>query len=353
MAPSHTVYEYHEDYLLQLAADVHTLGQWVQSSLHAFRAARRATSPAPARLPADTLSAPAPAPKPAPTAAPTPAPTPAPEAPLASPPTAYPTPSPGPEVPSGPQGAAAAAPRPRTSHSTSNLRSHPRTRKPRPPDARPSVTLRYIGTLRNHSRPHPKHIIDVLKCIEGVSLDAVGYTRDHQVVLYPKAPCTVQDLIRKRVSLHSLLNTMFGPADQQVPAFDTGGSSWTKVVIHRAPLPFYKPATSRWSRDPPPAPLPVLYRLGDLADDLCASNGIDRNTVHDLRPLCALEKRNDLFFSSSHLAPQHCSLMLCLSDASAASRLLKHGAIIQNAHCRVTPYRARQPTRRELMPPSS
>lgn len=333
MAPSHTVYEYHEDYLLQLAADVHTLGQWVQSSLRAFRTARRATS-----------ASPAPAPVPATPPTPTPAPMPAPPHVLQLP--AYPTPSPGPEEPSSLPAATVVTPRPHVLRSTPKLRDRPTPRTPRPTDAHPSITLRYIGTLREHKRPHPRYIIDVLKCIEGISLAAVSYTRDHQVVLYPKAPCTVQDLIRKRGALHNLLDTIFGPAGKALPACDDG-SAWTRVVVHRAPLPYYKP------RAAPSFPLPISYRLGDLADDLCASNNVDRNSVHDVRPLCPLDKRDTLFFSSEKDSPQHCSLMLCLSDAAAASRLLKHGAIIQNAHCRVTPYRARQPLRCNPTPPGS
>lgn len=335
MAPSHTVYEYHEDHLLQLAADVHKLGQWVQSSLQAFRTARRATSPSPAPAPA-----PVPAIPPTPTPAPTPAPPPVSQLPV------YPTPSPGPEEPCDLPEATKVTPGPRVPRSTPKPRDRPTPRAPRSTDAHPSITLRYIGTLRGHKRPHPRYIIDVLKCIEGISLAAVSYTRDHQVVLYPKAPCTVQDLIRKQGSLHYLLDSIFGPAGKAPPAFDDG-SSWTRVVVHRAPLPFYKPAAA------PACPLPISYRLGTLAADLCASNNVDRNSVHDVRPLCPQDKRDTLFFSSKEDSPQHCSLMLCLSDAAAAAQLLKHGAIIQNAHCRVTPYRARQSSRCDPPPPGS
>ncbi|EJD38631.1 hypothetical protein AURDEDRAFT_172258 [Auricularia subglabra TFB-10046 SS5] len=339
MAPSHTICEYHEDYLLQLASDIHSLGQWVQSSLLAFRALRRATLQPPALPPPGPTSGTGASP-PSSTGMSPPAPAPAPS--LPTPPPAYPTPSPPPEEPRISMEVTETATKPHAPRSRQKPRSRVQTRTPLPPAMAPCVTLRYIGTLRNRNLPHPRYIIDTLKVISEISIAAIRYTRDHQIVLYPKAPCTVQDLIDKSGSLHSLLNTILGPADKPPPAFDTG-SSWTRVVIHRAPLPVWEPPSSRYN-ETRPLPRPVNCRLGDLVDDLCASNSIDRNSVHDARPLCSLESRDTLFLTSEKRAPQHCSVMICLSNGDTATRLLKHGAFVQGAHCRVTPYRPRRST---------
>lgn len=342
MAPSHTIYECHEDHLLQLASDLHTLGQWVQTSLLAFRATRRAASEVPAQPP--------PAPAPAPASAPTPAPA----APLPTRATAYPTPSPPPEEPSTSSKVGKAVMTARTPHPTPNRppRGTIHTRAPRPPDAAPCVTLRYIGTLRNRKLPHPRYLIDKLKVISEISIAAISYTRDCQLVIYPKAPCTVQDLINKRCSLTSLLQGLLGPADKADPAYDTG-SAWTKLVIHRVPLPVYKPSFGgRWRPSSPPPRLPFNCHLGDLAHDICKTNNIHRDSIHDVRPLCALESRDQLFLSSADDAPQYCSFMICLANSDAAARFLKHGAFIQGALCRVTPYRPRRSTRRPTSPGS-
>ncbi|EJD51171.1 hypothetical protein AURDEDRAFT_159579 [Auricularia subglabra TFB-10046 SS5] len=269
MAPSHTIYDYHEDYLLQLASDIHTLGQWVQSSLLAFRATRCATLQPPALPPPGPTSGTG-------TSSPVPAPAPS----LPTPPPAYPTPSPPPEEPCISVEVTEAATKPHTPRSIRKSRSRAQTRTPLPPATAPCVTLRYFGTLRNRNLPHPRFIIDSLKVISEISIAAVRYTRDHQIVLYPKAPCTVQDLINKSVSLHCQLNSIFGPADKPPPVFDTG-ASWTRVVIHRAPLPVWEPPPLRPNLSAP-LPRPIGCRIGDLADDLCASNNVDRNTIHDM-----------------------------------------------------------------------
>lgn len=279
-------------------------------------------------------------------------PLPLPVPPRVSPTAASPTPSPAPEIRPAPPDVHGDAPPTSAPRPALSTRDRPRKRTPRPPDSPPSVTLRYIGSLRNRELPHPRFIIDKLKCISEISLAAVSYTRDHQLVLYPKAPCTVEDLYKHRNPLTSLLNSILSPADKPPPAFDTG-SSWTRVVVHHAPLPPCKPPYNRFPPKVPDPPLPVSFRLGILVDDLCASNHIDRDSLHDLRALCPLEARDKLFFASEDRAPQHCSLMLCLADSDAATRLLKHGAFVQGAHCRVTLYRLRRSTHKHSTPSGS
>ncbi|EJD44301.1 hypothetical protein AURDEDRAFT_166683 [Auricularia subglabra TFB-10046 SS5] len=328
-APFHTVYQRDEDSILQLAADIHVLGQWVQTALAAFSAERRAerrlwvrefaTCHSPAQPPSSALGA-------APVAAPhsVSSKRPAPSNPVSAP--VLPA-TKSLHVRKNNRPVSSAKPTPANAPAPPTPRATP---QPESPSAQ-RLIVRYNSASSPQSRPHPSKIVQSINSALGSdALAAVSYSRDHQLVLHTKAPYTVQQLLTRDKLVRTTLNSLLYPSTNPKPTatFDTG-ESWAKLVLHQVPLPIW---TSKST---------VTQQLDLLLADLCASNGLDKSTVRRFRTLCPLDDQEKLFRASTDRAPQHVSVLLCSSDHDAASRLVRRGAIIQSAYCRASTFRTR------------
>ncbi|KZV90465.1 hypothetical protein EXIGLDRAFT_720324 [Exidia glandulosa HHB12029] len=314
LAPSHSVCIHHEEYLQQLAFDVLTLGQWVQTALVALRSAQRATSPGASAQP------------------PSEAPTPARHARLLSPPATIPASSPAPEVPSLCS----------TTTAPSSARTSPRTSPHvQPPSSRPAatrstahVTVRLRCLLYEPDRPHPSRVRDALnKALGADTISSLRYSKDNNIILHPKAPYTVQQLLARRTDIQKCLSQLVCYVDDVPAFFDTGGT-WSKLVIHHAPIPV-NPCEPTAKQYP--------HRIfSTLVNDISQSNSIAEDTIRDLRLLCPAKEEKNRFTFSEAEHPHYESILFCIADDGIARRLLETGITIQGAHCRVTPYRPRR-----------
>ncbi|EJD49902.1 hypothetical protein AURDEDRAFT_160925 [Auricularia subglabra TFB-10046 SS5] len=337
-APYYSVSPEHAAPLLQLISDVHTIGRWAQTALLIATCPQvrvASFSMAPLLASGDAAFSlgplhPATAPPPSEPVAPLP-PVAPPAAPLAAPSVAVPVVSP---LPSSPGAATAAPDTPKHKKPTpTSVLTAPQTPRPTPPPESPQsrcLIVRY-DTVDEQRRPHPSKIVRSLNAALGRELlSAVSYTRDNQITLHAKAPHTAQQLISQDKILRNTLNSLLFPNLSTKPSatFDTG-DPWSKVVLHRVPLPVWQTKTT------------VDRQLKALASDLCQSNGLSSNQVRRIRLLCAHGDQEKLLRASSDVAPQHVSLLLCTADQDAAARLLRNGAIIQSAHCRASAYHPR------------
>ncbi|KZV81487.1 hypothetical protein EXIGLDRAFT_779669 [Exidia glandulosa HHB12029] len=308
LAPSHSVRLDHEDCLLQLASDLHTLGLWVQSALTAFRATRRATSAGPVIIPNPTRRASSPVRMP-------------------SPPATRPTPSPAPRH----------SPLPTIVPGASAMTPHQQPVTSPPPDASTRSTtrviVRYPDSLRNCRRPHPVHVVQSLNiCLGKDCVSAISYSRDYHLILHLNAPYTVEHVRSQFNGVTGMLYTLFQPGGagaRVLPAIESD-EPWSKVVLHGVPAPIW---SDNIHYDPNPT---VDAKRKALLEDICHSNGLSRDSVRHWRLLCSRDAEDQLFRKQGSA-----SVLLCLSDAAAASRLLCDGATVQNIRCRASKYRPR------------
>ncbi|KZV97577.1 hypothetical protein EXIGLDRAFT_764237 [Exidia glandulosa HHB12029] len=317
LAPSHSICVHHEGYLQQLVLDLFTLGQWAQTALVALRDAERATSPGASARPSAE--------------APTPAPHASQPARLLSPPATLPASSPAPEEMTACPATPAVQPPAGTLLKPRRHRNLQPQHDPSEPPTHVTVRLRYL--LNKPQRPHPSHIRAALnKVLGGEAVSAIRYSKDGSLILHAKAPYTVEQLLSRRVEITKCLSQRLCYSHDPPAFFDTGGA-WSKVVIHRAPLPVHpaQPGTKQY-------PERVLHAL---VDDLSRTNNIDPDTIRDIRLLCPPEDEAKRLCYSEDDFPSYESILICIADADTANRLLKEGITVQHMRCRVTPYRPR------------
>ncbi|KZV83607.1 hypothetical protein EXIGLDRAFT_842823 [Exidia glandulosa HHB12029] len=272
---------------------------------------------------APDLTAPAPAPASAPPrdTAPKPASAPPPKPPAPRKPARTTTPAQGHKIPPPPRDT---APPPGAQRSA---RANPRSR----PAARLIVRYGDTGVLRGRPRPHPaifRHSLN--DALGGEWIAGIGYSRNGQLILHTKAPFTAQQLALRGDVLRPVIRSAFALEGDPRPLFETD-DEWSKIVVHRVPLPV--------SGNPSEA---LNVKLQAFFMDVCTSNSFDPKVVRRMQPLCPKEKEEDYFRQSTAQAPQHLSVLLCISDTNLARRLLNHGAFWQGSHCRVSRYRERQ-----------
>lgn len=326
--PCYAVHLDNEDSLRKIAADAHILGQWAKKAiarLPAWRAnAGRATSPFP-EPPEPKFAQPPPKP-----AAPPPERPPSPPdiAPLVLSPTVLALCLPDP------------APRPVSPDQTELLtpRATPAP-LPIPPQTQPAsstrLIVRYPGILAPPFRPHPTSIVqNVNTQLKRDMLAAISYSRDDQLILHTKHPFTAHDLLTRSTALRRALDPLLFPGASQPPSpvYDTG-QPWSKLVLHGVPLPVWQPTST------------VQDQLRTLSADLCSLNSLSCDNIRLLRPLCSRADEERTFRSSTKRSPCLVSILVCTTDNDAATRLLRNGAVIQNAFCRATAYRPRPPRR--------
>ncbi|KZV83871.1 hypothetical protein EXIGLDRAFT_842625 [Exidia glandulosa HHB12029] len=217
LAPSHAICVHHEEYLQQLAFDVLTLGQWVQTALVALRSAQRATSPGGSADPSDET------------------PTPARAVRLLSPPATVPASSPAPEGP--PLSSPTSAQHPPKTPTRSS--PHPPLRPERKSRLPPHLTVRFrcLKYDPNPYRLHPSRVRDALnKALGADMISSLRHSKDNHIILHATPPYTIEQLLLRRSDIQECLRQLLQFADDVPAFFDTGGH-WSKLVIHRAPIP--------------------------------------------------------------------------------------------------------------------
>lgn len=330
LAPAHTVCLLHEDILLRMAADLRTLGSWVQTALAAFRKSRKATS----AQPAPALPQP-PAPM---------TPQPAPSAPPRSPPrTASRAASPArstrtvhddapstqpespPAMPITPPATTVPPPKP-----APTVTPHPSDyRPPVPPGPRARVFIKYGKALRKN-RPSATTIVDTLNSVLGDQyVHSISYERGDNLALYLHREFAAEDIMNRTDAILKSLRTLF----PQEPGSGTTESDqpWYKVVLHSVPLP-------AWTDDST-----LDKQLAFLKTDLCESNKLSMDSIRLLRPLCRRDDAERLFRSAGEQPQwsQTVTLLLGLADEADATRLRRYRAACQFAECRVSDYHPR------------
>ncbi|EJD34384.1 hypothetical protein AURDEDRAFT_176576 [Auricularia subglabra TFB-10046 SS5] len=198
------------------------------------------------------------------------------------------------------------------------------------PVARVIVRYGNTGTLRDRPRPHTASLRHTLNGVLGGEwIAGISYSRVGQLALHAKAPFTAQQLALRGDALRPVIRAAFGLAGDPRPIFETD-AIWSKVVIHRIPLP--PSGDSMEAMD---------VKLQAFFADVCSSNGFDSRLVRRMQLLCPKGKEEEHFRQSTDLSPRHLSVMLCIADDKLVGRLIRNGAFWQGAHCRISNYRPR------------
>ncbi|KZV79266.1 hypothetical protein EXIGLDRAFT_782569 [Exidia glandulosa HHB12029] len=277
----------------------------------------------------------------APEPSPQPLPTPPPPPPTASQPASTP---PTATAPTGQRqrkrqrNRSAAAPPLRTTPPAASPQQGKPTPSPPPRRSDPRArSTRLIARFPHSSGPgplekrqlHPTIVRDALNdALHDRWVSAIDRSRGGHLVLRTRVPYTARQLAVHGDVIWTVLQKMFELPDEMRPIFEPD-DQWTSIVVHRVPLPIWDDARAAELRD-------------NFFSEVCEWNGLDPRTLKKERFLCKEDELANRVQGSSLTSPQRVSVMLTLSDAAAAQRLLRSGVFWQGSHCRVSPYRARQ-----------
>lgn len=206
-------------------------------------------------------------------------------------------------------------------------RSPPRTRSTR-------LIVRFPlaggpGPLEKHQL-HPSIIRDSLNdALHDRWISAVDRSRGGHLVLSTRAPFTARQLAVHGDVIWTVLQKTFALQDAMRPLFEPD-DQWTAIVVHRVPLPIWDDARAAELRN-------------SFFSEVCEWNGLDSRTLKKERFLCTEDELATRVQGSTRTTPQQVSVMLTLSDAAAAQRLLRTGVYWQGSHCRASIYRSRTP----------
>ncbi|KZV79790.1 hypothetical protein EXIGLDRAFT_450899 [Exidia glandulosa HHB12029] len=225
-------------------------------------------------------------------------------------------------------------PKPRPPEATARPRVRPvarhRTRSP-PNQPRPAtrVITRFpdVSTLKGRPERHPATLQGLFNdALGGDWVAAVGFSHQDQLLLYPAGPFTAEQLAARSDPLWKVIKMAYSLSDSQRPVFEPD-DSWHKIVLHRVPVP---PNGD------------VVGSSKDFFADIRRSNGLLDASVKQERYLCRQEELSVKLGSSSTTAVVYVSVLLSLTDAAAAGRLLRSGAFCHGTLCRVSRYRPRR-----------